>query len=114
MNYLATIYRLHDAIKWDGVIFSDWFTPDTDCSLVPIMSSYAVQGYSYVLCLWEGTLSAGTHAQRNSFRMVWAILDYTGLVSQGLGFILFSITPYFFLVTPPAALLTLFFAARDL
>lgn len=46
--------------------------------------------------------------------MVWTILDHPGLAFQGLGFILFSITPYFFLVTPPAALLTLFFAARDL
>ena len=72
MNYLATIYRLHDAIKWDGVIFSDWFTPDTDCSLVPIMSSYAVQGYSYVLCLWEGTLPQVQYLFRT-------ILNYPGL-----------------------------------
>ena len=48
----ATINKLHDAIEWDGVISSDWTTPDTYSQL----SSKA------------GAYGEGTHARRASFR----------------------------------------------
>lgn len=69
------------------MISSDWFTPDTYCGFM----LFQVVCVLYVLCLWEGTLSAGTHAQRNSFRMVWTILVYPRLALAFKGFVLFSL-----------------------
>lgn len=59
---------------------------------------YSVLYVLYVLCLWEGTLSAGTHAQRNSFRMVWTILDYRYLRLAFKGLVLFLLFSFFLLI----------------
>lgn len=44
---LATSYRLHDAMEWDGVISSHWLPPDTCCRS---LLSYVYNGRSTSVC----------------------------------------------------------------